>query len=92
MNMEKVKIWYKKIMKLMYNIKVDRIGECSAQCAYYTILSFIPFVILLITLIQYTKIDPETLFEAISKIIPSGMNEFVLGIVQEVYSKSFGTV
>ena len=92
--MEKIKKnkWYKRIEKLMYNIKVDRIGECSAQCAYYTILSFIPFIILLITLIQYTNISPQTLFEAISKIIPSGMSEFVLSIVQEVYSKSIGTV
>ena len=92
--MEKIKKnkWYKRIEKIMYNIRVDRIGECSAQCAYYTILSFIPFIILLITLIQYTNISPQTLFEAISKIIPSGMNEFVLSIVQEVYSKSIGTV
>ena len=92
--MEKIKKnkWYKRIEKLMYNKRVDRIGECSAQCAYYTILSFIPFIILLITLIQYTNISPQTLFEAISKIIPSGMNEFVLSIVQEVYSKSIGTV
>lgn len=92
--MEKIKKnkWYKRIEKLIYNIRVDRIGECSAQCAYYTILSFIPFIILLITLIQYTNISPQTLFEAISKIIPKGMNEFVLSIVQEVYSKSIGTV
>lgn len=92
MNKNKIKQWYKRIEKLMYNIRVDRIGECSAQCAYYTILSFIPFIILLITLIQYTNIQPQTLFEAISKIIPSGMNELVLGVVQEVYSKSIGTV
>lgn len=90
--MEKVRKWYKEIAKLLYNIKVDRISECSAECAYYTILSFIPFIILLITLIQYTNIQPQTLFEAISKVIPSGMNEFVLSIVQEVYSKSLGTV
>lgn len=57
--MEKIKKWYKEIAKLLYNIKVDRIGECSAQCAYYTILSFIPFIILLITLIQYTNIQPH---------------------------------
>ena len=55
-------------------------------------LSFIPFTILLITLIQYTGIEPQTLFNVISKIIPSSMSEMILGIVQEVYSKSLGTV
>ena len=83
---------YKLIQKLSANMKRDHVSECSAECSYYTILSFIPFIILLITLIQYTNIAPQTLFEAISKIIPSSMNEMVLGIVQEDYSKSLGTV
>lgn len=83
---------YKTIQKLFANMKKDHVSECSAECSYYTILSFIPFVILVLTLIQYTNIAPQTLFEAISKLIPSSMNEMVLGIVQEVYSKSIGTI
>lgn len=70
----------------------DHISEYSAQCSYYTILSFIPFLILLITLIQYTNIEQQTLYDVISKVIPSSMNEFVIGIVKEVYSKSIGTI
>ena len=81
-----------KISELSKNMKEDHISESSAQCAYYTILSFIPFLILLITLIQYTNIEQQTLFDVISKIIPSSMNEFVIGIVREVYSKSIGTI
>lgn len=83
---------YKMFEKISSNIKDDNISAYSAQCSYYTILSFIPFVILLITLIQYTNIEQQTLFDLISKIIPSSMNEFVLGIVKEVYSKSIGTI
>ena len=81
-----------KISELSENMKKDHINESSAQCAYYTILSFIPFIMLVITLIQYTGISPQTLFDAISKIVPSSMNEMILGIVQEVYSKSIGTI
>ena len=78
--------------RILKNSEEDHISEYSAQCSYYTILSFIPFLILLITLIQYTNIEQQTLFDVISKIIPSSMNEFVLGIVKEVYSKSIGTI
>ena len=81
-----------KMQEMSENMKRDHISESAAQCSYYTILSFIPFLILLITLIQYTGIAPQTLFDAISKIIPSSMSEMVLGIVQEVYSKSIGTI
>lgn len=83
---------YKIIIKLFENMSKDHISEFSAQCSYYTILSFIPFVILLITLIQYTNIDQQTLFDVIARIVPSSMNGFVLGIVREVYSKSIGTI
>lgn len=83
---------YKKLQKICTNINLYDISAYSAQCAYYTILSFIPFIILLITLIQYTNIEQQTLFNVIARIIPSSMNEFVLGIIKEVYSKSIGTI
>lgn len=91
-----MKINYKEkmqiIKKIWANMSENHISEFSAQCSYYTILSFIPFIILLITLIQYINIDQQTLFDVIAKVIPSSMNEFVLGIVKEVYSKSIGTI
>lgn len=83
---------YKMIQKMFKNTCNDHVSEFSAQCSYYTILSFIPFTILLITLIQYTNIDQQTLFDVIARIVPSSMNEFVLGVVREVYSKSIGTI
>lgn len=85
MNLEKIKT-------LMRNVKEDNVSEYAAQCSYYTILSFIPFVILVLTLIQYTGIEPQVLFDAISKIIPSNMSGIVINVVQEVYSKSIGTI
>ena len=92
MTISNLKEKYKIIEKAFNNMSEDHISEFSAQCSYYTILSFIPFVILLITLIQYTAIDQQTLFDVIIKIVPSSMSEFVLGIVREVYSKSIGTI
>ena len=73
-------------------IKKNNISEFAAQGAYYIILSFIPFIILLLTLIQYIGIDKQNLYLAIKTIIPNTMNETILGIVQEVYSKSIGTI
>ena len=48
----------KKIMKNIYykskeildNCSKDNVSEYSAQCAYYTILSFIPFFVNILTL------------------------------------------
>ena len=84
-------IW-KKITQGLEILSKDHITESSAQCAYYVILSFIPFIILLLTLIQYTSIDSNQLFDMLSNIIPVNMQDTLLNIVREVYSKSIGTV
>lgn len=80
------------LLKFLRYMGKDNISAYSAQCAYYTILSFIPFSILLLTLIQYINVDQETLFNIISKIIPNNLNGFVMEIIKEVYSKSIGTI
>ena len=43
---EKITKIFKEVMS---NMEKDHISEYSAQCSYYTILSFIPFVISNIT-------------------------------------------
>ena len=77
---------------VLSNISEDHVGESAAQCAYYVILSFIPFIILLLTLVQYTIVDSNELYEIVSNVIPDNMKEMVLNIIREVYSKSIGTV
>ena len=90
--MEKIKIIKEKIEYFLKVIQKHNVSEYAAQCAYYIVLSFIPFIIILLTLIQYIGIDKENLLIIIQTIIPETMNETVLGIIREVYSKSLGTI
>ena len=87
-----IKNKFSKVQEVLINMEEDHISESAAQCAYYVILSFVPFVILLMTLLQYTSIQTEELFNIISKILPSYMNEMIMGIIMEVNSKSIGTI
>ena len=70
----------------------DRISQASAECAYYVILSFIPLVIMILTIIQYMNINPKEVLEAISIIFPTNVKNIVEEIIIEVYSKSIGTI
>ena len=84
-------IW-NNITLFLKKLDSHHISEYTAQCAYYTILSFIPFIMLIVTLIQYTTISQESLFSIIQNVMPETMSETTMGIIQEVYSKSVGTV
>lgn len=81
------------IQETLDKLKINHIDEYTVQCAYFTILAFIPLIMLILTLTKYVGIDQNTLFFIIEKILPSNtLNNIVLDIVKEVYSKSVGTI
>lgn len=83
----------KEVKYLMEKLNKNNIGEHAAGCAYYTILAFIPIIMLILTLTKYIGIDEEFLFLIFDEAIPSNiLNDAVMGIVREVYSKSVGTI
>ncbi len=81
-----------KIGTFFDKLNADHVGEYTAQCAYFTFLSFIPFIILLLSLIKYMNLDRETLVYILEAVLPSMTKNSVLDIIQEVYSKSLETV
>lgn len=87
-----MKVLFEKIDIIFNKFKDDYVSEYAAECAYFTILSFIPFIIIFITLIQFTSIDKETIFFIIKEVIPTTMHDMILGIINEVYSKSVATI
>ena len=84
-----IKKYFKKVTGMLGN---HYISEHSAQCAFFIILSFIPFVILLLTLIKYLGLEQETLYSLFKAILPNDINNKILDIIQEVYTKSIGTI
>lgn len=83
---------YGYIKKFTKKLNEDHVGEYTAQCAYFTFLSFIPFIILLLSLIKYMNIDRNTLVYVLESILPTMTKNSILDIMQEVYSKSIQTV
>lgn len=70
----------------------DHIGAYAAQAAYFLILSFIPFVLFLTTIIRYTPLTYNMISDAIRGFVPYNLQTFVLSVVAEVYDKSVAVV
>ena len=45
----------------MKRLNEDHVGAYAAQSAYFILLSFIPFVLLVVTLVKYTPLTREML-------------------------------
>lgn len=70
-------------------IKDDHVGAYASQAAYFIMLSFIPFIMLLISLIKYTPVTQEELQSAILSVFPPVFESFIHTILGEVFTKSF---
>ena len=70
----------------------DHMGAYAATCAYFIILSFVPFVLIFIAISRRTDLDSTTLMNAIIQVIPSGLKSYVQTIISEVYRKPSSTL
>ncbi|WP_099468301.1 YihY/virulence factor BrkB family protein [Konateibacter massiliensis] len=76
------------VRDFLRKLKEDHINAYAAQTAYFLILSFIPFIMLLLTLIRYTPVTKADLLTTAVDILPSSIDPMVISIVDEVYNKS----
>ncbi|MCF0134313.1 MAG: YihY/virulence factor BrkB family protein [Blautia sp.] len=73
----------------LYNRSLqDHLGAYAASCAYFLVMSFIPFILFLTTVLRYTPLTYRMVREAIMGFVPSNIQPFVLAVLAEVYGKS----
>lgn len=70
----------------------DHVGAYATQAAYFLIMSFIPCILFLTTLVRYTPLTYNVVRDAIVAFIPENLQSFVLGIVVDVYKRSTAIV
>lgn len=76
-----------KVKKIVFKLKEDNISEYAAEAAYFTIISFIPFIAIFLTLIKFVNIDKDVAIVIINEIIPSNISTILLNIIEEIYLK-----
>lgn len=53
--MKRLKEIYQKILNMTADVTEDHVGAYAAQSAYFFMLCMIPIILLLITMVQYTR-------------------------------------
>lgn len=87
-----MKKYIDKCMNFFRKINNDNISEYAAECAFFTILSFFPAMIFLVSILKYTLVDINILLAFIKEFVPTTTNELIVKITEEIYSKSFTTI
>lgn len=76
------------IKSITQKINDDKVSVYAAQSSFFILVSFIPCLILLCTLIQYTPITEQMLLNAFKQIVPSQLAPLVASIINEIYYRS----
>ena len=66
----------------------DHIPAYATEAAFFLIMSFIPFLLFMITLLRYTSLSYNALRTAIITVVPENFQSFVLEIVVDVYRRN----
>ena len=75
--MKKVKFLYDKVMEITGQVGKDHVGAYAAQAAYFFMLSMIPIILLLITLVQYTPVTKADVMTAVLQVFPKSVDRCV---------------
>ena len=63
-------------------------NKCTVPSAFFIIMGFIPFVMLLLILLQYTPMTKEDVMTLLKVIFPEGFHAYLETLVGSVYTKS----
>lgn len=70
----------------------DNVSAFASQAAFFIILSIIPFVMLFISLVQYTPVTESMVMEMVNKVMPTYVSPLLISIIHEMYNRSIGIV
>ena len=71
----------------------DEITVYAAQASFFIVLSFFPFIMLLLSLIQFIPaVSKSDLLAILIRLMPDMLDALVMGIVDDLYVKSPATI
>ncbi len=80
---------YTPAKKFHQNLKESAISAYAGQTAYMLILSFFPFFLFLLSLLQYTPISKASLLTAMHLFLPNSLSDFIISLINTLYQNQF---
>ncbi len=78
----------KKMIGFVKKIAEDHVGAYAAQSAFFLVLSLIPIILLLLTLVQFTPVTKADVMTAAYEVFPTSIRTTIISIINEVYNQS----
>lgn len=87
-----MKKYLKKLNELLTADANDHTSAYAAMSAFFFVLSLIPIILLLLTLVQYTPLTKVDVMSAVARVVPESITPTILTIVNQVYNRSAAVI
>ncbi len=81
---------YKKTTSILSVIAEKRLDTYSAAAAFYLFMSFIPYTLILLSLIKYLPFTKQDLLTFINSLLPVDLNGLIAFVIDELYNRGIG--
>ena len=85
--MKKLRAIWDIIVRAGIKLASDNISAYSAQAAFFLLTSIFPFIMLLLSLLQFFPFGMEDLIYAASAVLPHTIEDFIVPVITEIYDK-----
>ncbi len=76
------------IMVISKKMKSDNLSAFAAEATLFIILSFVPFIMLMLMLVQYTPLTEKILIDFIQSFAPDTFKEALESIINQLYNQT----
>ena len=83
---------YKRLNPLFALMSEKRIDTYSAGAAFYIFISFVPFILILLSTVKYLPFTKQDLIEFIEEMLPMDYGGVITYLIDELYSKGIGVL
>lgn len=73
---------------LSAKIRDDHVTAFSAQASFFIIISFFPFIMLLLSIIKFFPIEESAMLRLFTEIFPMAVNSMIVSVITEIYDTS----
>ncbi len=80
------------IRNFLHKLRDDNISAFAAATTLFIVMSFFPFLMLLITLTQYLPVTDTMLLRFIEALLPNALGDYVVTMITELVAGSRGTL
>ncbi len=83
-----IKATLRLISLLSAKIRDDHVSAFSAQAAFFIIISFFPFIMLLLSIVQFFPIEESSMLRLFTQAFPLAINSMIVTVITEIYHTS----